>query len=166
MPAVNRAPRLSTLLAGLTEAPLADDPEIHGITLDSRAVQHGWLFIAIPGARADGRAYLAGAYARGAAAAVYETKDFAPETRYTSSIGIKSLREYIGVIASRFYDAPSHKLKVVGVTGTNGKTTTTHMVTSIARAAGLSAEPIGTLSGARTTPEATDLQATRTLRPG
>ena len=168
MPAVNRAPRLSTLLAGLTEAPLADDPEIHGITLDSRAVQHGWLFIAIPGARADGRAYLAGAYARGAAAAVYETKDFAPETRYTSSIGIKSLREYIGVIASRFYDAPSHKLKVVGVTGTNGKTTTTHLLAQALDRPAARCGLIGTLGSGfpgqldaslNTTPDAVSLQS-------
>ena len=124
----NRTPRLSTLLAGLTDAPLTDDPEIHGITLDSRAVQPGWLFIAIPGARVDGRAYLAGAYAHGAAAAVYEAKDFAPEARYASAFGIKGLREQVGVIADRFYGSPSHKLKVVGVTGTNGKTTTTHLL--------------------------------------
>ena len=64
--------RLSTLLAGLMETPLVHDPEISGITLDSRTVQHGWLFIAVPGARTDGRAYIAGAYSRGAAAAVYE----------------------------------------------------------------------------------------------
>ncbi len=141
-------PRLSTLLAGLTDAPLVDDPEIRGITLDSRAVQHGWLFIAVPGARADGRAYLAGAYARGAAAAVYETKGdvkgltsaagagsagaaFAPEARYTNAIGIKNLREHVGVIADRFYGTPSRKLKVVGVTGTNGKTTTTHLLAQV-----------------------------------
>ena len=109
MSAANRIPRLSTLLAGLIDAPLTDDPEIHGITLDSRAVQQGWLFIAIPGARVDGRAYLAGAYARGAAAAVYEAKDFAPEARYASAFGIKGLREQVGVIADRFYDAPSHR---------------------------------------------------------
>lgn len=122
------AMRLSVLLAGLTDAPLAYDPEIRGITLDSRAVQHGWLFIAVPGARTDGRAYIAGAYSRGAAAAVYEMNGFEPDARSANAIGVRALREHIGVIADRFYDAPSRKLNVVGVTGTNGKTTTTHLL--------------------------------------
>ena len=78
--------RLSTLLAGLTDVPLAQDPEIRGITLDSRAVQHGWLFIAVPGARTDGRAYIAGAYSRGAAAAVYEANGFEPDARSANAI--------------------------------------------------------------------------------
>ena len=167
MPSANRTPRLSTLLAGLTDAPLADDPEIHGIALDSRAVQHGWLFIAVPGARADGRAYLAGAYARGAAAAVYETRDFEPETRYTSATGIKNLREHVGVIAGRFYDSPSRKLKVVGVTGTNGKTTTTHLLAQVLDRPAARCGLIGTLGSGfpgrldaslNTTPDAVSVQ--------
>jgi UDP-N-acetylmuramoyl-L-alanyl-D-glutamate--2,6-diaminopimelate ligase len=123
--------RLSTLLAGLTDAPLADDPEIRGITLDSRAVQQGWLFIAVPGARTDGRAYIAGAYARGAAATVYEVNGFEPDARSANAIGVRALRQHIGTIADRFYGAPSRKLKVVGVTGTNGKTTTTHLLAQV-----------------------------------
>jgi UDP-N-acetylmuramoyl-L-alanyl-D-glutamate--2,6-diaminopimelate ligase len=122
---------LSALLAGLTDMPLAHDPEISGITLDSRAVQHGWLFIAVPGARTDGRAYLAGAYSRGAAAAVYEMNGFEPDARSANAIGVRALREHIGVISDRFYGSPSRKLKVVGVTGTNGKTTTTHLLAQV-----------------------------------
>ena len=167
MPSANRSPRLSSLLAGLTDASIVDDPEIHGIALDSRAVQHGWLFIAVPGARADGRAYLAGAYARGAAAAVYETKDFAPESRYTSAIGILNLREHVGVIAGRFYDSPSAKLKVVGVTGTNGKTTTTHLLAQVLDRPTARCGLIGTLGSGfpgrldaslNTTPDAVSVQ--------
>jgi UDP-N-acetylmuramoyl-L-alanyl-D-glutamate--2,6-diaminopimelate ligase len=123
--------RLSTLLAGLTEAPLAHDPEISGITLDSRAVRQGWLFIAVPGARTDGRAYIAGAYSRGAAASVYEVNGFEPDARSANAIGVRALHQHIGVIADRFYGAPSRKLKVVGVTGTNGKTTTTHLLAQV-----------------------------------
>ena len=122
------AMRLSTLLAGLTDALLVHDPEIVGITLDSRAVQPGWLFIAVPGARTDGRAYIAGAYARGAVAVVYEVDGFEPDARSASAIGVRALRQHIGTIADRFYGAPTRKLKVVGVTGTNGKTTTTHLL--------------------------------------
>jgi len=125
---VASALRLSTLLAGLTDAPLVQDPEIGGITLDSRAVQPGWLFIAVPGARTDGRTYIAGAYSRGAVAVVYEADGFEPDARSASAIGVHALHQYIGTIADRFYGAPTRKLKVVGVTGTNGKTTTTHLL--------------------------------------
>src|SRR4030066_254743 len=125
------AMRLSTLLAGLADAPLVHDPEIGGITLDSRAVQPGWLFIAVPGARTDGRAYIAGAYARGAVAGVYEVDGFEPDARSASAIGVRALRTHVGTIADRFYGTPSRKLKVVGVTGTNGKTTTTHLLAQV-----------------------------------
>ena len=123
--------RLSALLAGLIDAPLAHDPEISGITLDSRAVQQGWLFIAVPGARTDGRAYIAGAYSRGAASVVYEVNGFEQDARSASAIGVRALRQHVGTIADRFYGAPSRKLKVVGVTGTNGKTTTTHLLAQV-----------------------------------
>lgn len=122
------AMRLSTLLAGLTDMPLVHDPEIYGITLDSRAVQPGYLFIAVPGVRTDGRDYVAGAYSRGAVAVVYEVDGFEPDARSASAIGVRALRQHIGAIADRFYGAPTHRLKVVGVTGTNGKTTTTHLL--------------------------------------
>ena len=128
MAQANPSVRLSALLAGLIDAPLADDPTINGLTLDSRRVQPGWLFIAVPGARADGRAYLAGAYGRGAAAAVYEAKDFKSDARYTNAIAVKNLREHIGTIADRFHGSPSQRLQVIGVTGTNGKTTTTNLL--------------------------------------
>lgn len=125
------AMHLSTLLAGFLETPLVHDPEISGITLDSRTVQQGWLFIAVPGARTDGRAYIAGAYSRGAAATVYEVNGFEPDARSANAIGVRALRQHIGAIADRFYGAPSRKLKVVGVTGTNGKTTTTHLLAQV-----------------------------------
>ncbi len=162
------APRLSTLLAGLTGAPLGDDPEIRGLTLDSRAVQPGWLFIAVPGARADGRAYLAGAYAHGAAAVVYEAKDFIPDAPYSSAIGIMNLREQIGGIADRFYGAPSRRLRVIGVTGTNGKTTSTQLLAQALDRPPARCGLIGTLGSGfpgrldpslNTTPDAVSVQA-------
>ena len=128
---IPQAMHLSSLLAGITDAPLAHDPQISGITLDSRSVQHGWLFLAVPGARTDGRAYIAGAYSRGAAAALYEANGFETDARSVNAIGVHALREHIGAIADRFYGAPSRKLKVVGVTGTNGKTTTTHLLAQV-----------------------------------
>ena len=131
MAQANPSVRLSALLAGLIDTPLTDDPPINGLTLDSRSVQPGWLFIAGPGARADGRAYLAGAYGRGAAAAVYEEKGFSSSARYTNAIAVKDLREHIGTIADRFHGSPSQRLQVIGVTGTNGKTTATNLLAQV-----------------------------------
>jgi UDP-N-acetylmuramoyl-L-alanyl-D-glutamate--2,6-diaminopimelate ligase len=162
-----QAMHLSTLLAGLTDAPLAHDPEISGITLDSRSVQHGWLFLAVPGARTDGRAYIAGAYSRGAAAAVYEANGFETDARSANAIGVRALRQHIGAIADRFYGAPSRKLKVVGVTGTNGKTTTTHLLAQVLDRPEARCGLIGTLGSGfpgqldpslHTTPDAVSVQ--------
>ncbi len=68
-------------------------------------------------------------------------------------------RRSMGAAAAAFHGHPSRALQVVGVTGTNGKTTVTHLLAAVLRAAGRPTEVIGTLSGARTTPEATELQA-------
>jgi UDP-N-acetylmuramoyl-L-alanyl-D-glutamate--2,6-diaminopimelate ligase len=137
--------RLSTLLAGLVDAPLRDDPEITALTLDSRAVQHGSLFVAVPGTRADGRDFIAGALARGAAAVVYELDGAEPDARTASAIGIRNLRQHIGILADRFYGSPSQRLTVVGVTGTNGKTTTTSLLAQVLDRAGRRCGLIGTL---------------------
>jgi UDP-N-acetylmuramoyl-L-alanyl-D-glutamate--2,6-diaminopimelate ligase len=125
--------------------PLSDDPEIRGLTLDSRQVQPGDLFLAVPGARADGRAFMGGALARGAAAVVYEDDGVEPDRRVAGAIGIPDLRRQIGVIADRFYGSPSRRLKVVGVTGTNGKTTTTQLLAQALDRAGQRCGLIGTL---------------------
>jgi UDP-N-acetylmuramoyl-L-alanyl-D-glutamate--2,6-diaminopimelate ligase len=108
-------------------------------------VQPGDLFLAVPGTRADGRAFLAGALARGAAALLYEADGFEPDARAAGAIGVPNLRSHVGAIADRFYGSPSHKLKVVGVTGTNGKTTTTHLLAQVLDGAGRRCGLIGTL---------------------
>ena len=162
-----RAKRLSGLLEGLATGSLADDSEIHGITLDSRVVRHGWLFLAVPGARADGRTFIAGAFSRGATAVVYEANGYEPDARSANAIPVKDLRQHIGTIASRFYDAPSTKLKVIGVTGTNGKTTTTHLLAQVLDRSERRCGLIGTLGcgfpgqldpSLHTTPDAVSVQ--------
>jgi UDP-N-acetylmuramoyl-L-alanyl-D-glutamate--2,6-diaminopimelate ligase len=158
-----RARPLRELLAGMIAEPLRDNPVITGLTLDSRAVQHGFLFLAVPGTRVDGRAYMAGALARGAAAVAYESNGYESDARVESAIGVPGLRRQVGVIADRFYDSPSKKLKVVGVTGTNGKTTTTHLLAQALDRHGQRCGLIGTLGcgfpdaldpGVHTTPDA------------
>jgi len=126
-----RSRSLRDLLDGLLAEPLRENPEITGLTLDSRAVQHGFLFLAVPGTRVDGRAYMAGALARGAAAVVYESNGFEPDARVANAIGVPGLRRQVGVIADRFYGMPSQRLNIIGVTGTNGKTTTTHLLAQV-----------------------------------
>ena len=117
--------RLSQLLAGMGVVPPSQDVLIQGISTDSRQVQPGWLFLAAPGVRGDGRDFIAGAVARGAAAVVYEQKN-SPADLPVPAIPIMDLNQRVGVIADRFFGSPSHRLFVVGVTGTNGKTTCTH----------------------------------------
>jgi UDP-N-acetylmuramoyl-L-alanyl-D-glutamate--2,6-diaminopimelate ligase len=163
MPAV----RLSTLLAGLGEAPPSFDPEIHGLTLDSRAVEPGFLFLAVPGRQADGRAYIGAALARGAVAVLYDADGVATQDYGARAIGVPGLRRQVGVIASRFYGAPSRSLQVIGVTGTNGKTTTTHLLAQVLDAPERRCGLIGTLGSGfpgaldpslHTTPDAVSVQ--------
>ena len=159
--------RLSQLLAGMGVVPPSQDVLIQGISTDSRQVQPGWLFLAAPGVRGDGRDFIAGAVARGAAAVVYEQKN-SPADLPVPAIPIMDLNQRVGVIADRFFGSPSHRLFVVGVTGTNGKTTCTHLLAQAldtdTRRCGL----IGTLgagfpgaldTGTHTTPDAISVQA-------
>ena len=96
---------------------------IRELTLDSRAVKAGDLFLAIPGTRSDGRDYIADAIGRGAAAVAYESEG-APQMSDSAAqlLPVKGLAQQLSAIAGRFYGEPSRGLHLVGVTGTNGKT--------------------------------------------
>lgn len=145
------------------------DTAITGVTLDSRAVQAGDLYLALPGRNTHGARYAAEAVAAGAAAIVTDAEGAVLCSGVDVPVVIiASPRAASGVIAGNVHDWPARDLQMLGVTGTNGKSTVTAMVESGLRAAGLSAGTIGTLgvhlgdsvaAGARTTPEATDLQA-------
>jgi UDP-N-acetylmuramoyl-L-alanyl-D-glutamate--2,6-diaminopimelate ligase len=138
---------------------------ITSLSYDSRRVQPGGLFVALPGTATDGRLYVDEAVRRGAVAVVHE--DAVHGLRGVASVRVQNARAAMGDLAALFYGHPSHQLQVIGVTGTNGKTTTVFMVRDILRAAGLSAGLIGTIhyefggrriTAARTTPESIDLQ--------
>ncbi len=120
---------LRELLAGLVAVSDAQNREIRGLSSDSRRVESGDLFLALPGLRADGRKFIDDAIARGTAAVVYED-DARPLPRDTKVpvIPVADLRLRAGVVADRFYDSPSRDLVVIGVTGTNGKTTCTQLL--------------------------------------
>ncbi len=153
--------RLDELLAAADLHPIrvigeADAVDVLDVTHDSRAAQEGSLFCCVPGERVDGHRFAGDAVTRGAVALLCERA--LPETT-AAQVLVPSTREAMGPVASAFHGRPSRRLELVGVTGTNGKTTTCHLLRSVFAVAGRTAAVIGTLTGARTTPEATELQA-------
>ncbi|MCU1344427.1 MAG: murE [Acidimicrobiia bacterium] len=128
--------------------------EVADLTLNSRAVEPGWLFCAVPGSRVDGHDFVDQALERGASALLVER----PLDRDVPQVVVPSSRLAMAPVASALFGHPSRQMTVVAVTGTNGKTTVAYLLASIWRAAGINAGVIGTLSGERTTPESCDLQ--------
>jgi UDP-N-acetylmuramoyl-L-alanyl-D-glutamate--2,6-diaminopimelate ligase len=137
---------------------LRGDPaatEITSVTQSSTAVSPGALFCCVRGEHADGHDFAGRAVASGATALLVE-RELALEVPQAV---VRDTRASVGPLAAAFFGHPSRRLATVGVTGTNGKTTTTHLVKAVLEAAGRPTGIIGTLSGARTTPEATELQS-------
>jgi UDP-N-acetylmuramoyl-L-alanyl-D-glutamate--2,6-diaminopimelate ligase len=156
------------LAASVPEAILEGDPavDIRGIAYDSRQVKPGDLFVCIKGFRFDGHLFIDDAVERGAAAVAAES---GRKVRNLSVpvIYVPDTRRALGLFSAYFYGYPSRKLRLIGVTGTNGKTTTTYLIKSILESAGCKAGLIGTIHNMigdqvipteRTTPEAADLQ--------
>ena len=143
--------RLDILLQALPDARLISkggdrETEIHHLAADSRQVKQGSLFVAIRGRHSDGHAFLPGAVERGAAAVVVEEAAARPGlSTPIPIIEVKDSRIALARLAERFYDHPSSRLGLVGVTGTNGKTTVTCLIQSILQAAGHRAGLFGTL---------------------
>jgi UDP-N-acetylmuramoyl-L-alanyl-D-glutamate--2,6-diaminopimelate ligase len=129
--------------------------EVAFITLDSRAVEPGTLFCCLTGQRQDGHRFATQAVAAGAVALLCER----PLDVAVPQIVVDSVRPALAPLAATLYDYPSQAMTVIGITGTNGKTTTTQLLAAIMRAAGHETAALGTLSGVRTTPEAPVLQA-------
>lgn len=156
---IGRPVPLERLLGGIDVLRAQGDTAaaiVRGITLDSRQVAPGTLFCCVPGKRTDGHDHAAAAVAGGASALLCER--FVEVPTAVPQVLVRSVREAMAPVAAAFYDHPSRRLSVAGVTGTNGKTTTTHLLASVLAAAGRPAEVIGTLTGVHTTPEAPELQ--------
>ncbi|HYV46262.1 MAG TPA: UDP-N-acetylmuramoyl-L-alanyl-D-glutamate--2,6-diaminopimelate ligase [Myxococcaceae bacterium] len=117
--------------------------EVTGLTVDSRAVKAGDLFFALPGAKADGAQFAADAVKAGAAAVVAEKKLDVKVPVYVVSAG--SGRKAVALAAANFYKKPAAELVMLGITGTNGKTTTTYLLESICAAGGATTGLIGTI---------------------
>lgn len=135
-----------------------DGVTLTGITQDSRSVEPGDVYCCIRGENADGHHFAGDAIASGAVALIVD-RDIDDVPGHVSLIRVSDVREFVGPFAAALFGFPSRHLKLVGITGTNGKTTTTAMIASIVDAAGMRVRQLGTLTGARTTPEAIDLQA-------
>jgi UDP-N-acetylmuramoyl-L-alanyl-D-glutamate--2,6-diaminopimelate ligase len=129
--------------------------EVTSIDFDSRAVQPGSLFCAIKGEQADGHDHAAAAVAGGAVALVVEHRLEVD----VPQVVVPDSRTAMGLLSDALHDHPSRRVAVVGVTGTNGKTTVTHILAAVLEHAGRPTTVVGTLTGARTTPEAPQLQA-------
>ncbi|HDR1043079.1 UDP-N-acetylmuramoyl-L-alanyl-D-glutamate--2,6-diaminopimelate ligase [Pasteurella multocida] len=121
------------LTALLGQVELAPNIELTDMILDSRAVKQGCLFVALQGHQVDGRQYIPQAIAKGASAVLAETEDVQQHlsTKIEQGVPIISfyqLGSHLSALAGLFYDNPSHKLTLVGVTGTNGKTTISQLL--------------------------------------
>jgi len=144
------------------EGPL--DRDVAGITYDSRRVTPGMVFVAIAGAHSDGHDFINTAIDRGAAAVIFERNGFSSPR--ATRIKVSDSREALARAAAAFYQHPSSRLRVIGVTGTNGKTTVAFMVKQVLESAGIKAGLLGTvryeigdrvIPAQRTTPESVEV---------
>ena len=169
--------RLSTLLAALPPelepkcrvlGTPNDDPAIRGIAFDSRLVTPDDLFFALRGSAADGHDYLAQTFERGAAAAIVESVPEHVDPSGRPVVVVSDSRRALAPISTRFFGNPSSELNLIGITGTNGKTSTTYLIESILHQANNrgrsdrnSRHPLCRGDGSRainTTPESCEIQ--------
>ena len=155
--------KLSELLSAVCAVPAAREAEITGITCDSRRVEPGWAFVCIAGTGIDGHRF-AGQAAQAGAAAVIAEKDVGLPCQFL----VESTRKAWAQMCAAWFGHPADRLRLVGITGTNGKTTTTYMLKAIMEACGHKVGLIGTiqnmigervLPAGHTTPDPYDLQS-------
>jgi UDP-N-acetylmuramoyl-L-alanyl-D-glutamate--2,6-diaminopimelate ligase len=165
--------RLADLVAALPSNTVltrtAGDPEVLGVTDDHRTIRAGSLFVAVRGSKFDGHQFVAEAVSRGAVAIIGETPTIGV-TLTVPYLVVADARIALALVAASFYGLPSRRLCMIGVTGTDGKTTTTTMIRAALSAAGLTTGMVTTLGATigdehietevhTTTPRAPDLQA-------
>jgi UDP-N-acetylmuramoyl-L-alanyl-D-glutamate--2,6-diaminopimelate ligase len=161
---------LREIVKGFATSYIRVDREISGISYDSRKVKPGHLFVAMKGEKADGHDFIEDAARRGAAAVLYENQVFGKTAGSFPSvtfIAVKDSRAALACAADRFFESPSSALAVAGITGTNGKTTTSYLIRSVLNAWGKKVGLIGTIQymigeeihpATHTTPESLEFQ--------
>jgi len=141
------------------------DLDITDISYHSHRVKEGHLFVAIPGTKQDGHHFIEEVVARGARAVIAE--QMPPRLGDIPLVVVKDARKALAQVSAEFYSHPSREIRLVGITGTNGKTTTSYLIESIIKAAGKEAGVIGTINyrmrgkeqpAPTTTPQSYDLQ--------
>ncbi len=146
-------------------SPSIPDTDVRRLTYDSRQVERGDLFIALQGLKAAGTDFAADAIARGAVAVVAEQPP--AQSVAVPWLVVTDAREAMAILADEFYGHPSKAMNVVGITGTNGKTTTAYLLRAVFEAAGIKTGLLGTvaylvgdreIAASRTTPESPDVQ--------
>ena len=155
---------LSQLLKGTDATWNAEnDIEIKGVAYNSQKVQEGWLFVAIKGFSTDGHKYIPDALAKGATAVIIEDD---ADTGDAISVRVADSRKALAGVSANWFSHPAKEMKIIGVTGTNGKTTVTSLIKQILEFSGKKVGLIGTngnmigdklLPGERTTPESYEL---------
>ena len=165
--------KLKEMLVGLEGLRAKGDLEIEikGLESNSKNIKEGYLFVAIKGFSVDGHKYIESAIANGATAVMVQEDCDLKAIKIPEDVTIvmaKDTREALAITANNFYDEPSKKFKLIGVTGTKGKTTTTYMIKEILEKAGKNVGLIGTIAtyingkklkdSDRTTPESLELQ--------
>jgi UDP-N-acetylmuramoyl-L-alanyl-D-glutamate--2,6-diaminopimelate ligase len=173
---------LSLLLEGIIDVTVSSNVMVNGLSLDSRGIKPGNLFFAYQGVAHDGRKFINQAVEQGATAILVDQDESQLDTSFFVSrsnnhsnlltpiiIPVRELREKVGLIASRFYDYPSSKTTIIGITGTNGKTSICHLLAQSLQLLQQKVAIIGTLGNgvlgqlkdsANTTPDALVLQQT------
>ena len=162
--------RLAELLVGQALPPAVADIEVKGLCADSRRVEPGDVFVALAGACTHGLRYAAEVRAAGAVALLYDPGETIPadSAAEAHAIAVPDLRARLGELADRVYGEPSATLRVIGVTGTNGKTSIVHLLAEALERLGLAAGTVGTLgagrvgrlvAGERTTPDVSSVHA-------
>ncbi len=148
--------RLDRLVAAIDVVDVRGEraTDVRAVVDDSREASPGTLFCCVVGRAHDGHRFAPDAVARGASALLVER----PLPLDVTQVVVPSVRPAMALAAAAFYDHPSRRLTLIGVTGTNGKTTTTHLLGAVLEAAGRPCAVLGTLSGTRTTPEAPAFQ--------
>lgn len=164
-------PPLNSLIAGVSVLARRGDanPRITGFTADSRRVQPGWIFVAYAGVTVDGHRFIADALARGAAVIIAEKDPPAPVPLSVPLIFVPDGRAALAHISAAWYHHPSKKMTVIGVTGTDGKTSTSNLIFHLLRRCGKRVGMISTVNAVigdtvletglhTTTPDAPDIQ--------
>jgi UDP-N-acetylmuramoyl-L-alanyl-D-glutamate--2,6-diaminopimelate ligase len=158
--------RFTELLQGVETLDATGEAEITAVEYDSRRIRPGALFLAMRGETTDGNRYIDDAIKRGASAVVSDAVGQIQAARSLAYAVVPHGRQALAAISANFYGHPAHRLKITGVTGTNGKTTTTFLIESLLRAGGRASALIGTIEyhiagkvvpSPHTTPEALEI---------